>query len=120
MTSTEGPHSQLSERSTPALGGRLVPRTFVLPETSLAPQRNPIVPAHLHGMDDASIHLCLPAERAAELCDRGWAEPRRYADHGSEIMVYGPRDECESKFVVGLIRESIEWAAERNAAESHR
>ena len=37
------------------------------PETSLAPQRNPIAPAHLHGVDDTSIHLCLPAERAAGL-----------------------------------------------------
>lgn len=148
VTSTEGPHSQLSQRSTPALWGRLVARTFALPaiveghsavspassravllasrpelhapETSLAPQGNPVEPVHLHGMDDTSIHLCLPPERAAELCDRGWAEPHQYADYGSEIMVYGPRDEPELEFVVGIISESIEWATERNAAESHR
>ena len=148
VTSTEGPHSQLSQRSTPALWGRLVARTFALPgiveghsavspassravllasrpelrapETSLAPQGNPVEPVHLHGMDDTSIHLCLPPERAAELCDRGWAEPHQYADYGSEIMVYGPRDECELEFVVGLISESIEWATERNTSESQR
>ena len=148
VTSTEGPHSQLSQQSTPALWGRLVARTFALPgivegysavspassravllascpelrapETSLAPQGNPVEPVHLHGMDDTSIHLCLPPKRAAELCDRGWAEPHQYADHGSEIMVYGPCDEPELEFVVGIISESVEWAAERNAAESHR
>ena len=148
VTSTEGPHSQLSQRSTPALWGRLVARTFVLPgiveghsavspassravlmaarpqlrapETSLAPQGNPVEPVHLHGMDDTSIHLCLPPERAAELCDRGWAEPHHNADYGSEIMVYGPRDEPELEFIVGLISESIHWATKRNAEESHR
>ena len=71
-------------------------------------------------MDDTCIYLCLPPERAAELCDRGWAEPHQYADHGSEIMVYNPRDEGELEFVVGLISESIEWATERNTAESRR
>ena len=148
VTSTEGPHSQLSQRSTPALWGRLVARTFALPgiveghstvspassravfmasspqlrapETSLAPQGNPVEPAHLHGSDDTSIHLCLPPERAADLCDRGWAEPHRYADYGSEIMVYGPRDEPELEFVVGLISESIDWATKKNTPESHR
>ena len=148
VTSTEGPHSQVSQRSTPALWGRLVARTFALPgiveghsavspassravllasrpqllapETSLAPQGNPVEPVHLHGMDDTSIHLCLPSQRAAELCDRGWAEPHQYADHVSEIMVYGPRDEPELEFVVGLIAESVEWATKSNAEESHQ
>ena len=147
-TSTDGPHRQLSQRSTPALWGRLVACTFALPgiveghsavspassravllasrpellapETSLAPPRNAVEPVHLHGMDDTSIHLCLPPERAAELCDRGWAEPHQYADYGSEIMVYGPRDESEVEFVVGLIAESVEWATKSNAEESHQ
>ena len=148
VTSTDGPHRQLSQRAMPALWGRLVASSFALagvveghsavspassravllasrpellaPETSLAPPGNAVEPVHLHGMDDTSIHLCLPPERAAELCDRGWAEPHQYADHGSEIMVYGPRDEFELEFVVGLIAESVGWATERNAEVSHR
>ena len=147
VTSTDGPHRQLSQRATPALWGRLVASSFALPGvveghsavspassravllasrpellapgTSLAPPGNAVEPVHLHGMDDTSIHLCIPPERAAELCDRGWAEPHQYADHGSEIMVYGPRDEFEWEFVVGLISESVGWATERNAEESH-
>ena len=148
VTSMDGPHRQLSQRSTPTLWGRLVAHTFALPgvveghssvspagsravllasrpqllapETSLAPQGNPMEPVHLHAVDDTSIHLCLPPERAAELCDRGWAEPHQYADYGSEIMVYGPRDESELEFVVGLIAESVEWATVRNIEARHQ
>ncbi|MES2092438.1 MAG: hypothetical protein V4531_01330 [Actinomycetota bacterium] len=70
--------------------------------------------AHLHSADDTSIHPCLAPGRAAEVCDRGWGEPHQYADHGTEIMVYGPRDESELEFVVGVIGESVRWARESN------
>lgn len=142
VTSVDGPHRQLSQQSTPALWGRLVARVFALPgvveghssvspassravllaslpqlrelETSLAPKGNPVEPAHLHGVGDTSIHLCLPHDRTALVCSRGWGEPHQYADHGTEIMVYGPRDEPELDFVVGLVAESVRWAIARN------
>ncbi|MHC5795637.1 antibiotic biosynthesis monooxygenase family protein [Lacisediminihabitans sp. FW035] len=141
-TSTNGPHRQRTQRSTPAIWGRLVARTFALdgvveghssvspassraallegistaraPETSLAHPGSPAEPVHLHGVDDTSIHLCLPSERAAELCDRGWGEPHQYADYGTEIMIYGPRDETELEFVIGVIGESVTWALQSN------
>ena len=87
-------HGGAAFSALPAVDARAVGATGAAhlraPETSLAPQRNPIAPAHLHGMDDTSIHLCLPSKRAAELCDRGRAEPHQYGDCGSKIMVYSP------------------------------
>ncbi len=148
VTSTDGPHRQVTQKSPPALWGRLVARTFALPgvveghstvspassravllashpellapETSLAPVGNPVELAHLHGVDDTSIHLCLPLERAADLSDRGWGEAHQYADYGTEVMIYGPRDESELEFVVGVIAESVHWAIEANVGDRER
>ena len=89
-TSDDGPHRQLDQRSSPALWGELVAAVFALdgvreghsqvspassrgvfltdletersPETNLAPGRR-LEPVHLHGVDDTSVHLVLPAER---------------------------------------------------------
>lgn len=147
-TATDRPHRQLSQQSTPALWGRLVARTFglplvveghssvspassravlfaaglelLVPETSLAPRGNPVEPVHLHGVDDTSIHLCLPPDRAALSSSREWGEPHQYADFGTEIMVYGPRDEPELEFVVGLIAESVQWAHESKVENIRR
>lgn len=136
-TSSEGPHRQLEQRASPELWGRLVAEVFALPgvveghsqvspassravflaehreerapETSLAPGRR-LEPVHLHGVDDTSVHLCLPAGRGAELVELGWAEPHGYADFGTEFMVYGPRDEGELAVALGIIRESLAFA----------
>ena len=136
-TSITGPHSQLDQQSTPELWGRLVFEAFRLPrvvegrsqvsptpsrallfddmtkplnpETSLAPEA-PLEPAHLHGVTDTSIHMCLPRDRAAEVCALGWGEPHRHAQHATEIMVYGPRDQDELEVVLSLLRESINFA----------
>jgi phospholipase/carboxylesterase len=78
-------------------------------ETSLAPEP-PVEPAHLHGVTDTSVHLCIPADHAAQVCRLGWGEPHGYADHSSEIMVYGPRDADELQVVVGLLHESVDFA----------
>jgi hypothetical protein len=40
----------------------------------------------------------------------GWAEPHQYADHDTELMVYGPRTSGEVDVVVSLIQESIAFA----------
>lgn len=135
--STEGPQTQLSQRSSPALWGELVAAVFdlpqareghsqvsppssravflddvtveVAPETSLAPGQRP-EPVHLHGVHDTSLHLCLPADRGRELTEAGWAEPHQYEDFGTEFLVYGPRDADELATVVGFVRESLEFA----------
>ena len=141
-TSTDGPHRQLTDRSSPALWGELVARAFalphvvehfssvspassrallfddlrevVVPETSLAPD-GPLEPVHIHGVFDTSIHLCLPSARAMEVCEAGWGEPHQYADFGTEIMIYGPRDAEELEVAVAFIEESLAFARAANA-----
>ncbi|MGJ5590073.1 luciferase family protein [Micrococcus lylae] len=136
-TSTEGPHRQLDQKAPPQMWGLLVAKTFALPgveeffsqvspatsrgvfltgqdaeripETNLAPGRR-LEPVHLHGVEDTSVHLVLPAERGRELADLGWAEPHGYAEFGTEWMVYGPRDEQEVDLVLSVIEESIAFA----------
>jgi len=135
--SNEGPQTQLSQQSPPALWGELVARTFAIagveeghsqvspvssravflrerheeraPETSLAPGMR-LEPVHLHGVADTSIHLCLPVTRGREVIEWGWAEPHQYGDFGTELLVYGPRDGDELDVVLGLIRESLAFA----------
>ncbi|MGX5681995.1 luciferase domain-containing protein [Schumannella luteola] len=138
--STEGPQRQLTQRSSAELWGRLVAETFSLPgtieghsavspassravfleiadvttpETSLAPDAR-LEPIHLHGVDDTSIHLCLPRERASEVIAAGWAQPHQFGDFGTEVLVYGPRDESELEVALALIRESLAFARAHN------
>lgn len=136
-TSSSGPHRQLTQQAPPELWGRLVYQAFRLPHvvegtsqvslassrallfddlrtpltpgSSLAP-RPPLEPAHLHGVTDTSMHLCLPADRAAEVCEKGWGEPHGYADQDTEIMLYGPRNQYELDVVLELLTESLRFA----------
>ncbi len=136
-TSDDGPHRQLDQRATPALWGELVARVFALdgvveghsqvspassravflvdqreeraPETSLAPGQR-LEPVHLHGVDDTSVHLTVPAERGAELVELGWSEPHQYAEFDTEFMIYGPRDEAELDDILSVIVESLSFA----------
>lgn len=135
--SDEGPQRQLTDRATPELWGRLVADAFALPGvreshsqvspassrglflrdlempivpwTSLAPEGR-LEPVHLHGVDDTSVHLCLPAARGTELTELGWATPHQYEDHGTEFLVYGPRDPAEVDIVIGIVEEAIAFA----------
>jgi hypothetical protein len=135
--SDEGPQRQLTDRAMPDLWGRLVARAFALPDvreshsqvspassrglflrdletpivpwTSLAPDGR-LEPVHLHGVDDTSVHLCLPVARGAELTALGWATPHQYEDFGTEFLVYGPRDQAELDVVVGIIEEAVAFA----------
>ena len=137
VVSTVGPQTQLSQQSPPALWGQLVARTFARPdveeghsqvspassravflreqreeraaETSLAPGER-LEPVHLHGVADTSIHLCLPPARAREVTALGWAEPHQFGDFGTELLIYGPRDDDELEIVLGLIDESLAFA----------
>ena len=136
-TSNEGPHRQLTQKATPELWGRLIAEVFAPPgteeassqvspvssravflsdqelehhpTTSLAPGRR-LEPVHLHGVDDTSVHLCLPADRGRELTDLGWAEPHQYEEFGTEFMIYGPRSPEELEAVLSVIEESIAFA----------
>ena len=83
----------------------------------LAPGRR-LEPVHLHGVDDTSIHLVLPAERGGRLVELGWAEPHQYADFGHEFMIYGPRDEHELDIVVSFVEESLAFARAGSARPS--
>ena len=144
--STEGPQRQLTQRSSPELWGRLVfeamkqagiveghsavspasSRALFLigteratnPETSLAPSDSRLEPVHIHGVDDTSSHLCLPRERAEEAVANGWAVPHQYGDFGTELLVFGPRDDRELKVVIELIADSLDFA--RSASEARR
>lgn len=136
-TSTDGAHAQLSDQSSPELWGRLVARVFALPgvsevhsQVSPASSRavmlddlrtarhpstslsyaDPVEPVHLHGVHDTSVHLCLPPDIVGQVIDAGWGELHPYGDHGTEMMVYGPRDEAEVEVVLSLVEASIAFA----------
>jgi hypothetical protein len=66
------------------------------------------------GVTDTSTHLCLPLERAHEICELGWGEIHPFGDFGTEIMVYGPRDEEERKVILSIIQESLDFARALN------
>jgi len=88
--------------------------TVRAPETSLSPPSEPLEPVHIHGVTDTSIHLCLPVERANEVCRLGWGEAHPFGDFGTEIMVYGPRDGAELEVILSLIEESLTFARALN------
>ena len=135
--SNQGPQRQLTDRATPQLWGSVVARVMALPDvieghsqvspassravflrdletpivpwTSLAPEGR-LEPIHLHGVDDTSVHLCLPAARGSELTALGWATPHQYEDFGTEFLIYGPRDDSELDVVLSIVDESIAFA----------
>lgn len=88
--------------------------------TSFAPAGLPLEPAHLHGPADTSIHLVLPRARAALVVARGWARPCPLAVHGTELIMFGPRDEVELAIVTALARESVMWALAQNSVTTYR
>lgn len=92
-------------------------KTVSAPETSLSP-REPLEPVHIHGVTDTSAHLCLPFERAHAVCELGWGEVHPYGDFGTEIMVYGPRDEEELEVILSIIEESLKFARSLNEGAS--
>lgn len=99
----------------------LVPSvTFPVPGTSFAVDGNPLEPAHLHSPSDTSIHIVLPAERGALLIAQGWAIRCPRAVHGTELILFGPRDEAELEVVVALARESVRWALAANSVTTYQ
>jgi hypothetical protein len=84
------------------------------PGTSFAESGNPLEPAHLHGPCDTSLHVVLPRERGAVVTSRGWGIPCPLAVHGTELILFAPRDEIELEVVTALATESVRWALARN------
>ncbi len=78
--------------------------------------------AHLHGADDGSLHLMLPAVVATEAIDKGWAELHPMARRGiapaTLVMVYGPRDEGELDTVWQLVETSYVFARGRAPSDA--
>ena len=70
--------------------------------------------AHLHPPPDYSLHITLPAGRAPEVIQAGWAEFHPLVEEGqlppTVVMVYAPRDETELSVVSSLVRESYQFA----------
>ncbi|MEP6479634.1 MAG: luciferase family protein [Rhodoglobus sp.] len=101
-------HSQVSPVSSRALffTHLAIERTA---ETSLAPGER-LEPVHLHGVEDTSVHLCLPSARGQQLTELGWAEPHQYGDFGTEFLVYGPRTPDEVDVVISIVEESLTFA----------
>lgn len=132
------PHQQLSENAPAELqeelwrrmssleGVRTGPSGVSLPETRalhLEPDLAAGPPdgfmvgtefAHLHGPEDGSLHMALPADVARQAIDRGWAELHPLARAGrlpeTLVMVYGPRDSDELETVWSLVTASYKNA----------
>jgi Family of unknown function (DUF5519) len=70
--------------------------------------------AHLHGVDDGSLHLCLPEDQAVDAIAQGWAEYHPAVLMGmlppTLVMVYGPRDDAELDVVAGFVERSYAYA----------
>ena len=137
LTSNAGPHSQLSDQSSVQIWSALIAECLKYPHvvkgvssvssktsvallfddltqitnpaSSLSPME-PLEPVHIHGQHDTSLHLCLLLSYAQEVCELGWGEVHQFADYGTEIMIYGPRNEHELEIVLGLVRESLQFA----------
>jgi len=132
------PHQQLDQNAPPALQEALWQRMtgldgcrpgrsgVSLPESravhldgrlALGPEEAFMVGtefAHLHGAVDGSLHVTLPPAVAAEVVERGWAEPHPLARLGvapsTLVMLYGPRDEHELETVWRLVQTSYAFA----------
>lgn len=79
--------------------------------------------AHLHGVGDGSLHVCLPEEVAAEAIDKGWAELHPIVRMGlfppTLVMLYGPRDEAELETVWELVQASHAFALGATTGDHH-
>ncbi len=69
---------------------------------------------HLHGAQDGSLHVMLPAAAADEAIDKGWGELHPLARNGvapaTLVMLFGPRDEAELETIWRLIELSYAFA----------
>ena len=90
------------------------------PGTSFGPEGAALEPAHLHSPSDTSVHIVLPPARGALVIAQGWAMRCPQAVHGTELILFAPRDEAELDVVVDLARESVRWALAQNGVTTFR
>jgi Family of unknown function (DUF5519) len=133
-TTPSNPHTQLDQNPDPAVVDRLAARLFSLPGVVERPSAISVPGAralwltegehasrafmvgrefaHIHPLPDGSLHASLPAERAAEAIEAGWAEPHPLAHmlHPGLVMLYAPRDDAEVDVVAGLVADALELA----------
>lgn len=129
------PHAQVSQQSPAAIHQQLAARALELPGVSSAPSLVSVPGAvafvldegiadgppeafqaerefaHLHPVEDSSLHMTLPPELAAEAYEQGWGEPH---PRSGTPLIFGPRDEDELAVVWRLLRASYEYAAGSN------
>lgn len=70
--------------------------------------------AHVHVMDDGSLHAILPEPLRTAAIEAGWAEPHPLAGQPTispdTVMIYAPRDDGEAATITALVRRSWENA----------
>jgi hypothetical protein len=125
------PHAQVTQQSPPALhrelGNRALGLTgvqgadslvsvpgalaFVLDEESAGGPPEAFQAgrefAHLHPLEDGSLHMTLPPDIAQEAYEKGWGEPH---PRSGTPLIFAPRDEQELEIVWGLLRASYAFA----------
>jgi Family of unknown function (DUF5519) len=125
------PHAQISQQPPPALHRELGTRAlglpgvhgadslvsvpgalaFVLDEESAGGPPEAFQAerefAHLHPLEDGSLHMTLPTEVAQEAYDKGWGEPHPYS---GTPLIFAPRDEQELEVVWQLLQASHAFA----------
>jgi len=77
--------------------------------------------AHIHPLDDGSLHVTLPDDVRDAAIARGWAEPHPLIAQGrvpaTVVMIYGPRDAEELETVWSLIVASHAFATGRQLTQ---
>ncbi|MGH2373772.1 MAG: luciferase family protein [bacterium] len=132
------PHAQVGVRPLPVVNAELFRRAYSLPDVEDRPtvisvpgaralwlrEDMPLAHpevivagrefAHIH--PDGSLHVSLPAERAREAIEAGWAEPHPIAEQlGMQglVMLYTPRTLEELDVIFQLIVDSYNFVTGR-------
>ncbi len=141
-TTPTNPHTQLDQNAPPPLQEKLFALASALPNVVVGrslvsvpgarafhlPGCAQPVPggfmlerefAHLHPVDDGSLHMALPFDVVEHVIDNGWAERHPLAGKfglpNNVVMVYGPRDDDELEIVAALVRASHAHACRSDA-----
>lgn len=73
--------------------------------------------AHVHAMDDGSLHAILPEPLRTQAIEAGWSESHPLAGAPTvspdTVMIYAPRDADEVAIVADLVRASWRNAQKR-------
>ncbi|MEM8862718.1 MAG: hypothetical protein AAGD96_30785 [Chloroflexota bacterium] len=137
-TTSNLPHSQLTQHGPDHIVEKLHEWSFALPDIGNQPSgisvpgsRAMVVHdgvacnheafmigrefAHIHPHPDSgSMHLMLPAEDAVEVTSKGWGEDHYLVTQGhwpvGLVMVFSPRNEEELETVKLIVKKSYEYA----------